>query len=143
MKTYSQKQTEVSHKWIIVDASTAPVGRLATFVARRLTGKYKATYTPNIDDGDFVVVVNAKDAVVTGNKETDKKYYSYSGFPSGLKTATLAQAREKDATRIVEQAVKGMLPKNKLLAERMKRLRVFNDENHTHAPQQPEKVEVK
>ena len=142
-KTYSQKQSEVEHKWIIIDASTAPVGRLATFIANRLSGKYKATYTPHIDAGDYVVVINSDHVVVTGNKEAAKTYYSYSGYPSGLKETTLAEARQKDSRRIVEQAVKGMLPKNKLQAERMKRLRVFPGSEHTHAPQQPEKVEVK
>lgn len=142
-KTYSQKQSEVNHKWIVVDAATAPVGRLATFVAKRLTGKYKATYTPNIDDGDYVVVINTDQAVVTGKKETDKVYYSYSGYPSGLKETSLAETRQKDSRRIVEAAVKGMLPKNKLQAERMKRLRVFPGSGHSHAPQQPEKVEVR
>lgn len=142
-KTYSQKQSEVNHKWIIVDASTAPVGRLATFIANRLSGKYKPTYTPNIDDGDYVVVINSDKAAVSGDKETSKNYYSYSGYPSGLKKATVAETRQKDSRLIIEKAVKGMLPKNKLQAERMKRLRVFTGEDHTHVPQQPQKVEVK
>jgi len=142
-KTYSQSQSTVEHKWVLVDAGDAPIGRLSTFIAQRLTGKYKATYTPSIDDGDFVVVVNANNAVVTGNKAEDKKYYSYSGYPSGLKTTTFTQEKAKDATKLVEHSVKGMLPKNKLQAERMKRLRVFAGSEHTHEPQQPQKVEVK
>jgi len=142
-KTYSQSQSTVEHKWILVDAGDAPIGRLSTFIAQRLTGKYKSTYTPSIDDGDFVVVINANNAVVTGNKAEDKKYYSYSGYPSGLKTTTFTQEKTKDATKLVEHSVKGMLPKNKLQAERMKRLRVFATDEHTHGPQQPQKVEVK
>ena len=85
MKTYSQKASDVNHKWVIIDASSAPLGRVATLIAIRLVGKYKPTYTPSMDDGDYVVVINAEKAVLTGNKESDKVYYSYSGFPSGLK----------------------------------------------------------
>ena len=143
MKTYSQKASDVNHKWVIIDASSAPLGRVATLIAIRLVGKYKPTYTPSMDDGDYVVVINAEKAVLTGNKESDKVYYSYSGFPSGLKERTVAEARVKDARQIVERAVAGMIPRNKLHAERMKRLRVFNGEDHTHAPQKPVKVEVK
>lgn len=143
MKTYSQKASDVNHNWIVIDASTAPLGRVATVIAQRLTGKYKPTYTPSMDDGDYVVVINAKDAVFTGNKETAKVYYSYSGFPSGLKERTVAESRVKDATKMVEHAVAGMIPKNKLHAERMKRLRVFAGSEHDHAAQQPTKVEVK
>lgn len=143
MKTYSQKASEVNHKWIIIDAASAPLGRVATLIATRLTGKYKPTYTPSMDDGDYVVVINAEKAVLTGDKETKKIYYSYSGFPSGLKERTVAEARAKDPRKIVESAVKGMLPRNKLHAERLKRLRIFAGEEHTHAPQKPLKVEVK
>lgn len=143
MKTFSLKAGEVNHKWVIIDASEAPLGRIATVIATRLTGKYKSTYTPHMDDGDYVVVINADKIVFTGNKETSKIYYSYSGYPSGLKERTLAEARIKDSTRIVERAVTGMVPRNKLHAERMKRLRVFTGSEHTHAPQKPQKVEVK
>lgn len=142
-KTYSQKPSEVTRRWLLVDASEAPVGRVATQIATYLTGKYKPTYTPHIDGGDYVVVINAKDAVFTGNKETDKKYYRHSGFPGGIKDATVAEVREKFPERIIEAAVAGMLPKNKLQAERMKRLRVFAGSDHAHTAQSPEKVEVK
>ncbi len=142
MKTFNLKASEVNHKWVIIDASTAPIGRVATVIAKRLMGKYKPTYTPHIDDGDNVVVINADHLVVTGNKETDKVYYRYSGFPSGLKEKTLAEARQKNSAHIVEAAVSGMIPHNKLHAERMKRLRVFGGEEHTHAPQKPVKIEV-
>jgi large subunit ribosomal protein L13 len=143
MKTFSQKASEVNHNWIVIDAASAPLGRVATVIAQRLTGKYKPTYTPSMDDGDYVVVINANDAVFTGNKETAKVYYSYSGFPSGLKERTVAEARVKDATKMVEHAVAGMIPKNKLHAERMKRLRVFAGSEHDHTAQKPTKVEVK
>jgi len=141
-KTYSQKQGDVSHGWFLIDASTAPLGRVATTVAKYLIGKYKPTYTPHIDNGDFVVVINAEKVVVTGNKETDKKYYRHSGFPGGISEKTLGQMREKFPERIVTEAVKGMIPRNKLAAERLKRLRVFVGENHTHSAQTPRKVEV-
>lgn len=142
-KTYSQKPSEVTRRWILIDAAEAPIGRVATQVATYLTGKYKATYTPHIDGGDYVVVINAKDSVFTGDKETDKKYYRHSGFPGGIKDATVKEVREKFPERLVENAVKGMLPKNKLAAERMKRLRVFPGAEHSHTAQTPEKVEVK
>lgn len=142
MKTFSLKASDVDHKWVIIDASSAPLGRVATVIARRLTGKYKPTYTPHIDDGDYVVVINADSVVFTGDKETAKKYYSHSGFPGGIKERSLAEARVKDATKIVEHAVAGMIPRNKLHAVRMTRLRVFSGADHTHAPQKPMKVEV-
>lgn len=137
------KASEVSHKWVVIDASSAPLGRVATVIATRLMGKYKPTYTPHMDDGDYVVVVNADRVVVTGNKEQNKTYYSYSGFPSGLKETSLADMRKQNSPALIEKAVAGMIPHNKLHAERMKRLRVFAGEEHTHAPQKPVKVEVK
>jgi large subunit ribosomal protein L13 len=142
-KTYSQKPSEVNRRWILIDASAAPLGRVSTQIAKYLIGKYKPTYTPHIDGGDYVVVINAANAVVTGDKETGKIYYRHSGFPGGIKDATLAEVREKHPERIITAAVKGMLPKNKLADERMKRLRVFAGSEHTHAAQTPEKVEVK
>ncbi len=143
MKTYSQKASEVTRRWILIDASQAPLGRVATQIAHYLIGKYKPRYTPHIDSGDYVVVINAKNAVVTGNKETAKIYYRHSGFPGGIKDTTLAQVREKHPERIIENAVKGMLPKNKLSPERMKRLKIFAGSDHAHTAQTPEKVEIK
>lgn len=142
-KTYSQKPTEVTRRWILIDAASAPLGRVSTEIAKYLIGKYKPSYTPHIDGGDYVVVINAKDTVVTGDKETGKVYYRHSGFPGGIKDATLKEVREKFPERIIENAVKGMLPKNKLAAERMKRLKVYAGPEHNHAAQTPEKVEVK
>lgn len=142
-KTYSQKPSEVTRRWILIDASEAPLGRVATQIATYLTGKYKPSYTPHIDGGDYVVVINAAQAVVTGAKETDKSYYRHSGFPGGIKEATLAEVRAKHPERIVIDAVTGMVPRNKLAAERLKRLRVFAGNDHDHSAQTPEKVEVK
>ncbi len=141
-KTYSQKPTEVSRRWIIIDASTAPIGRVATAAAKYLIGKYKPTYTPHIDAGDYVIVINAAIVKATGDKEVSKKYYHYSGFPGGMSESNLGEMRNKFPERIIELAVKGMLPVNKLTAERMKRLRVFAGDTHTHTAQTPEKVEV-
>lgn len=143
MKTYSQKPTEVSRRWILIDAKDAPLGRLSTVIAKYLIGKYKPSYTPHVDGGDYVVVINASETVVTGNKEDDKIYYRHSGFPGGIKDATLKEVREKFPERIIENAVKGMLPKNKLSDARMQRLKVFAGGEHAHTAQTPEKVEVK
>lgn len=142
-KTFSQKPADVNREWFLIDASEAPLGRIATIIADKLIGKNKPTYTPHVDGGDYVVVINAKDTVVTGNKETDKVYYHHSGFPGGIKDATLKEVRERAPERIIEAAVRGMLPKNKLAPERMARLRVFADAEHAHAAQTPKKVEVK
>lgn len=141
-KTYSQKPSEITHRWILIDASTAPLGRVATTISKYLIGKYKPTYTPHMDAGDYVVVINAANVIVTGEKETDKKYYRHSGYPGGISDESLSELREKYPERIIIEAVKGMIPRNKLAAERLKRLRVFPGEAHTHAPQQPEKVEI-
>lgn len=143
MKTYSMKASEVNHKWVVIDAATAPLGRLASVIATRLTGKYKPTYTPHMDDGDYVVVINAASAVVTGNKETGKMYYRHSGFPGGISEQTLSEVRRENPAMMIEKAVAGMVPRNKLHAVRMKRLRVFAGSDHTHEPQKPTKVEVK
>jgi large subunit ribosomal protein L13 len=140
MKTYSKKADEVTHAWILVDASGVPVGRLASFVATRLIGKYQPSYTPHMDSGDFVVIINADDAVLTGDKSSQKKYYHYSGYVSGIKTRTAA---EQSNERIINLAVKGMLPKNKLQPERLKRLKIFAGPEHSHAAQKPQKLEVK
>ncbi|OJU87695.1 50S ribosomal protein L13 [Candidatus Saccharibacteria bacterium 49-20] len=142
-KTFSQKPADVTREWFLVDASELPLGRIATIVADKLIGKSKPTYTPHVDAGDYVVVINAEKLVVTGNKETGKIYYRHSGFPGGIKDATLAEVREKFPERIIEKAVQGMLPKNKLSADRMGRLKIFAGAEHAHAAQTPKKVEVK
>jgi len=143
MKTYSAKPSEVERKWYIIDASSAPLGRVATTISAYLTGKNKPMYTPHIDCGDHVVVINAATPVVTGNKILDKKYYRYSGFPGGMKEATLEQKLAKKPEDVIKLAVKGMLPKNKLQAERMKRLRIYPGAEHDNTAQQPETITVK
>ena len=140
MKTYSQKGSEVSRDWWVIDASTLPLGKLAVVIADKLMGKSKVTYTPHIDNGDYVVVTNAKHLVVTGNKMVDKKYYRHSGFPGGLTELKLEEVIEKDPTLAIKEAVKGMLPKNKLAADRMARLRVFEGAEHAHTAQTPKEI---
>ena len=141
-KTFSQKPADVTRRWILIDAKDATLGRVSTAIAKYLIGKYKPTYTPHVDGGDYVVVVNARELVVTGAKETDKMYYRHSGFPGGLKEVQLKELREKSPESIIQEAVKGMLPKNKLAADRLGRLRIFAGAEHDHAAQTPEKVEV-
>ncbi|MDN5275774.1 MAG: ribosomal protein nonfunctional [Candidatus Saccharibacteria bacterium] len=142
-KTYSHKSADVTRRWILIDAAAAPLGRVSTEIAKYLIGKYKPTYTPHVDGGDYVVVINAANTIVTGNKEDDKTYYRHSGFPGGIKSAALSEVRKKSPESIIEAAVKGMIPRNKLAAERLKRLRVFPGAEHAHTAQTPEKVEVK
>lgn len=138
-KTYQKKAPEVTHKWILIDVSGIPVGRAATFIASRLTGKYDPSFTSHIDDGDYVVVTNADNLVYNGNART-KKYYRHSQFPGALKEET---AEDISLSEVLRRAVKGMLPKNKLQEDRLARLRVYGDDKHEHLAQQPEKVEVK
>ncbi|MDO4889264.1 MAG: 50S ribosomal protein L13 [Candidatus Saccharibacteria bacterium] len=140
MKTYSQKSAEISREWWVIDAKSLPLGKLAVVIADKLMGKSKVTYTPHIDNGDYVIVLNAKDLQVTGAKMTDKKYYRHSGFPGGLKELSLEEVIEKDPSYAIKAAVKGMLPKNKLAAERLARLRVFEGAEHTHAAQNPKEI---
>lgn len=140
MKTYSQKGTEISREWWLIDASTMPLGKLATVIADKLMGKSKVTYTPHIDNGDYVVVTNAKKIVVTGNKLVDKKYYRHSGYPGGLTELKLEEVIEKDPSVAIRSAVKGMLPKNKLTADRLARLRIFDGPEHTHTAQTPKEI---
>lgn len=140
MKTYSLKGADVSREWWLIDASSMPLGKLAVIIADKLMGKSKVTYTPHIDNGDYVVVVNAKNLVVTGDKMTNKKYYRHSGFPGGIKELKLEEIVEKDAARAIREAVKGMLPKNKLAADRLARLKVFEGAEHAHAAQNPKEI---
>ena len=140
MKTYSQKTSEINREWWIIDASTLPLGKLAVVIADKLMGKSMVTYTPHTDNGDYVVVINAKNIVTTGEKMTDKHYYRHSGFPGGLTDLTLQEIIEKDPAVAVKHAVKGMLPKNKLLADRLARLRVFEGAEHAHTAQMPKEI---
>jgi large subunit ribosomal protein L13 len=142
-RTYSAKPSEVTREWFVIDASEAPLGRLSTKIATLLTGKGKPMFTHHIDCGDFVVVINSDQLVVTGNKLEDKKYYRHSQYPGNLKTATLAEKMAKDSTDVIILSVKGMLPRNKLVDERMKRLKVYAGGEHNHEAQKPKKVSVK
>lgn len=143
MKTYSQKPTEISRRWILIDASEATLGRVATTIAKYLIGKYKPTYTAHVDNGDHVVVINSDKLVVTGDKETDKKYFRHSGYIGNMKEFSLGELRKKSSDEIIRLAVKGMIPANKLAPGRLERLRIFKGDTHAHSAQTPEKVEVK
>jgi large subunit ribosomal protein L13 len=143
MKTYSAKPSDVSRVWYIVDASEAPLGRVATKIATLLIGKGKTQFTHHIDCGDYVIVINAAQLVSTGDKLNKKIYYRHSSYPGGLKETTLGEAQEKDPTFAITHAVRGMLPINKLRDERLKRLKVYADAEHQHAPQQPKLISVK
>ena len=143
MKTYSAKPSDVTRKWYIVDASEAPLGRVATKVATLLTGKGKPTFTHHIDTGDYVIVINAKNLVVTGDKMTDKKYYHHSHFPGGLKEASLKDKMESDPTFALHHAIRGMLPVNKLRDARLDRLKIYADAEHKHGAQKPVVISVK
>ena len=140
MKTYSQKASEISREWWVIDAGSMPLGKLAVVIADKLMGKSKVTYTPHIDNGDYVVVVNAKNIKVTGDKMTKKMYYRHSGFPGGLTELKLEEVIEKNPAVAIREAVKGMLPKNKLSADRLARLRVFDGLKHDHTAQQPKEI---
>lgn len=139
-KTYNQKNADIQREWWIIDAGSMNLGKLAVAIADKLMGKSKPTYTPHVDNGDYVVVINAKNIQVTGNKMTDKMYYRHSGFPGGLTELKLEEVIEKDPRVAIEHAVKGMLPKNKLAAERLKRLRVFDGAEHAHTAQNPKEI---
>lgn len=143
MKTYSAKPTDVTRKWYVVDASEAPLGRVATQVAKLLTGKDKPMFTHHIDTGDYVIIINAAKVQVTGNKMWTKKYYHHSGHPGGLKEATMAEKMEKDPTHAIFHAVRGMLPVNKLRDGRLDRLKIYADAEHAHEAQKPEVISVK
>ena len=137
MKTYSAKPSDVTRAWYIIDASQAPLGRIATEAAQYLTGKKKPMFTSHIDCGDYIVIINADKLVVTGQKSTDKIYYHHTGFPGGLKERTLTEQRGIDSTKILEKAIRGMLPVNKLRDARLKRLKVYADTEHNHDAQKP------
>lgn len=137
MKTHVLKPADVTRTWYVLDASAAPLGRMASAAARLLLGKDKPDFTPHVDGGDFVIVINAEKLVVSGNKLAAKRYYRHSGYPSGLTTQTLSEAMEKDVAKVVRQAVRGMLPVNKLRPQRLARLKIYKGNEHQHSAQQP------
>jgi len=140
MKTEVAKNENIKRDWYVVDAQDVVLGRLSTQVANILRGKNKAVYTPSVDTGDFVIVINADKIVLTGRKLADKTYYSHTGFPGGLKEITAGKLLEKKPEELIKKAVKGMLPKNKLSRHMLKKLKVYAGANHPHDAQQPKKV---
>ncbi len=141
-RTYSPKPGDIARAWYVVDATDVPLGRLSSEVAQRLRGKHKPTYAPHVDGGDYIIVVNAAQVAVSGSKETDKTYYRHSGYPGGLKELSLAEMREKFPERIIESAVRGMLPKNRLGRQMIKKLKVYAGAEHPHAAQDPQPLEI-
>ncbi len=141
-KSYQAKPAEVDRKWVIVDAAGKPLGRIATEVALMLRGKRKPTFTPHVDTGDFVVVVNAKKVVLTGHKLTDKKYYRHSAWVGSLKETTAGELLDKHPDRVIKFAVKGMLPKNRLGRKLLTKLKVYAGADHPHGAQKPQPVEL-
>lgn len=142
-KTYSAKPTDVTRKWFVVDASDLTLGRISTKVAEILTGKSKATYTPHIDCGDFVIVINSDNLKVTGDKINKKIYYKHTGYPGGLKETTLGKKLEADSRDVIIHSIRGMLPVNKLRDGRLKRLKVYRDSSHNHNAQKPQILSLK
>jgi large subunit ribosomal protein L13 len=143
MKTYSAKPTDVTREWYVVDAKGQTLGRLSTRIAKLLIGKDKPIFTKHIDCGDYVIVINTSELHYTGKKLDDKIYYSHSGFPGGLKSATLSEKIAKDPTFPLYNAVRGMLPVNKLRDERLKRLKLYADSTHEHEAQKPKTINLK
>lgn len=142
MKTYSAKPGEAPLRWYVVDASDKTLGRLASEVARRLRGKHRPEFTPHVDLGDRIIVVNANRVRVSGNKRRDKTYYSHSGYPGGLKAVSFEKLQEKHPERIIERAVRGMLPKGPLGRALFRKLRVYAGAEHQHAAQQPTAFDI-
>jgi large subunit ribosomal protein L13 len=137
MKTYSAKPLEVERKWYLIDAEGKTLGRLAVLIANMLRGKHKPQFTPHVDTGDFIVVINAEKVVVTGKKETDKVYYSHTGYPGGFKATAFKDLMAKNPCAALEKAVKGMLPHNTLGQEQFNKLKVYAGPNHPHQAQNP------
>jgi len=142
MKTFNAKPETVKRDWYVVDATDKTLGRLASEIALRLRGKHKPEYTPHVDTGDYIVVINAENIAVTGNKEAAKVYHRHTGYPGGLKSMTLEKLRGRAPERILEKAVKGMLPKNPLGRAMFRKLKVYTGAEHAHAAQQPQTLDI-
>ena len=142
MKTFTAKNETVQRDWYVVDAAGQTLGRLATEIASRLRGKHKPEYTPHVDTGDYIVVINAEKVRVTGNKTSDKIYYSHTGFPGGIKEISFEKLIAKAPERVLEAAVKGMLPRNPLGRDMYRKLKVYAGTNHPHAAQQPQELKI-
>lgn len=143
MKTIFAKKTDIQKKWYVVDADGAVLGRLASKIAHFLRGKHKPIYTPNVDTGDFIIVVNAEKIRLTGKKLTDKVYYWHSGYRGGLKAATAKEILQKSPERLIREAVWGMLPKNRLGRQMIKKLKIYKGPEHPHMAQMPEKLIIR
>ncbi len=142
MKTFSAKPETVKRDWYVVDADGKTLGRLASEIARRLRGKHKPVYTPHVDTGDYIVVINAEKVAVTGRKATDKMYYHHTGFPGGIKSISFDKLIQKKPEMVIEKAVKGMLPKNPLGRAMYRKLKVYAGPNHNHTAQQPQVLDI-
>ncbi|MDO8310116.1 MAG: 50S ribosomal protein L13 [Actinomycetota bacterium] len=142
MRTYSPKASEIDRTWHVIDATDVVLGRLATHVATLLRGKHKPIFAPHVDTGDFVIVINADKVVLTGNKKQQKNEYRHSGFPGGLTTTSYSELMESNPRRVVEKAVKGMLPHNKLGRQQIKKLKVYAGPLHPHAAQSPQPFQI-
>jgi len=142
MKTYVGKAEEVKRDWYLVDADSQVLGRIATTIANVLRGKNKPTFTPSVDTGDFVIVVNAAKIALTGNKLADKTYYSHSGYPGGIKSITAGKLIDKKPEALIKHAVKGMLPKNKLARHMLSKLKIYAGSEHPHKAQQPKALNI-
>tara|TARA_Y100000994_G_scaffold245134_1_gene246228 strand:- start:602 stop:1033 length:432 start_codon:yes stop_codon:yes gene_type:complete len=142
MKTVSVRAQDVEHNWLVIDADGKTLGRLATEIALRLRGKHKPEYTPHVDTGDYVVVLNASKVRVTGDKAKNKIYYSHSGYPGGIKSISFEHLQKKNPTQIVEKAVKGMLPRNPLGRAMFRKLKVYEGSEHPHQAQEPKVLEI-
>ena len=142
MRTYTPKPGDVERTWHVIDATDVVLGRLATQVATLLRGKHKATFAPHVDNGDFVIVINADKVALTGNKRETKLAYRHSGYPGGLRSVTYAELLEKRPDRAIEKAVRGMLPKNSLAAQQLSKLKVYTGSEHPHTAQQPKPFEI-
>ena len=142
MRTYSPKPGDVTKNWYVIDATDVVLGRLASQAASLLRGKHKATFAPHVDGGDFVIIINAEKVALSGAKLTDKMVYRHSGFPGGLSAVPIGELLEKNPRKVIENAVKGMLPKTKLGAAQLKHLKVYAGAEHPHAAQQPEVFEI-
>ena len=142
MKTFSAKAEDINRDWFVVDASDKTLGRLASEIAHRLRGKHKAEYTPHVDTGDYIVVINAEKVRVTGNKATDKIYHRHSGYPGGLKSMSFEKLIDRAPERVIQSAVKGMLPRNPLGRAMFKKLKVYAGDEHPHAAQQPQALNI-
>ena len=142
MKTVSAKKESISREWYVVDATNKTLGRLSTAIANRLRGKHKPEYTPHVDTGDYIVVVNAEKVRVTGNKKTDKIYHHHTGYPGGIKSITFDKLIDKAPEQVIEKAVKGMMPKNKLSRSMLNKLKIYAGSAHPHSAQQPMPLEI-